>query len=125
MSQWMRLKTQIKNLDSLKKACEENEIEYEDLKYSQTNVAKLNDLHKGGPTYSRFAHICKQDGYYTIEGDTDPNYSSLAARLGADYGKLLQDYAKHEVLNNVQSMGGVLTEQKLKEDGSLVLRISL
>ena len=123
MSQWMKLKTQIKNLESLKKACEENEIAFVEER-GGTKIS-LNDLHTGGPTYSRSAHVCRQDGYYTIEGDTDPHYSSLAVRLGRDYGKLLQDYAKHEVLNNVQSMGGVLTKQKLKADGSLVLRVSL
>jgi hypothetical protein len=119
----MKLKTQIKNLESLKKACQENEIDFIEER-GGTRIL-LKDLHVGGPTYSRSAHVCKQDGYYTLEGDTDPHYSSLAARLGRDYGKLLQSYAKHEVLNNVQLAGGVLTEQKLKADGSLVLRVSL
>lgn len=123
MSQWMKLKTQIKNLESLKKACKENEIGFVEER-GGTKIL-LNDLHVGGPAYSRSAHVCKKDGYYTIAGDTDPHYSSLAARLGRDYGKLLQDYAKHEVLNNVQSRGGVITEQKTKADGSLVLRVSL
>lgn len=123
MSQWMKLKTQIKNLESLKKACKENEIEF--VEERGGNVAILKDLHKGGPTYSRSANVCKRNGYYIIKGDTDPHYSSLAARLGRDYGKLMQDYAKHEVLHNVQMAGGVLAEQQLKEDGSLVLRVSL
>lgn len=123
MSQWMKLKTQIKNLDSLKKACTENEIEF--IEERGGNSILLKDLHEGGPTYSRCANVCKQDGYYIIRGDIDAHYSSLAARLGSDYGKLMQDYAKHEVLNNVQLAGGVMMEQQLKADGSLVLRVSL
>jgi len=123
MSQWMKLKTQIKNLDSLKKACKENEIAFIEERGSQSII--LKDLHVGGPTYSRSANVCKSGDHYLITGDISPTYSSLAVRLGPNFGKLMQDYAKHEVLNNVALSGGVLTEQKLKADGSLVLRVSL
>lgn len=124
MSQWLEIKTQIKSLESLKKACKENDISYIEEPLGDI-VAKITDNLKGGPRYSRIAHVCKKDNYFVIKGDTDPHYSSLAARLGSDFGKLIQSYAKYEILNNVRASGGVLTEQNLKADGSLILRISL
>jgi hypothetical protein len=119
MSNMVYLKTQIKNLESLKKACEENQIAFDE------KDMLLRDLVPGGPTYSRTAHVCSQGDYYVIQGDTDKRYSSLAARLGPNYDTLMQSYAKHEVLNNVILSGGMLTDQIQKEDGSLVLRVSI
>lgn len=125
MSQWMKIKTKIKNLDSFKLACSDHNVGYEDTLGAGKRVAILTDLQEGGPTYSRTANVCRQEDYYYIHGDTDSRYSSLAARLGKNYDMLMQSYARHEILNNLQSSGGMLVDEKRNQDGSLVMRVSV
>jgi hypothetical protein len=75
--------------------------------------------------YSKKATLTYNGEYYELSGDLNPAYSSLAARLGKDYGLLLQTYAREVIIEEVHKQGGYLINEVVNQDGSRSLHLAL
>ena len=114
MSFFARIKTTIKDLDCLEKACSQHEL--------LLDRDKLLIKDKLGRST---ATIEKTDQGYGISVDNDPRYSSITSRLGPGIPGVIQSYTEHVVRKSMELQGGYVEEKRIKSDGSLVLRVAV
>lgn len=120
---------EILDLNALKKACKDHKLSYHTstgTRGGQNVVAELYDEDTGKKNwYSNKAYVVETGPKkYGIVTDTHTGYGSIVSRLGKNLGLLKRDYAKHSILDRIGKAGAKLVNQKTKENGSIILRIS-
>lgn len=126
MSQWARVGVQIQNLEMFKGACAKNGVEFEENKdplfrWNRSEVYGILRDKTGHGT----AYLCKEGGGFRLALDTDPNYSSLTKRLGANGGRLCRMYTADMVTDGIRKRGGTINYTRENSDGSLLIRATV
>ena len=122
MSHFTTIKTQIKDLDALKSACQEMGLPV--LEKAQARGFYDNHL--------RAEYVIQLKGPYDIAvqkqkdgtfGLTSDLYAGhVEKEVGSNYGKLLQLYAVHKAMKEARRKGHLVTRQQ-KSDGAIKLLI--
>ena len=124
MSHFTTIQTQIRDLDALKDACVEMDLQL---------VA--NAACRGYAGITRQApHVIKLHGPYDIAVDPSPEKNGTyglttdwwdghaAKEVGAGYGRLLQSYGVHKTLREARNRG-LRTSRRVEADGSILLTL--
>lgn len=127
MSFWARVGVKITDLECFKASCAQHDIGFEenmDENFKMDGgrvVATLVDK----KAYGSRAYLIEKMGAIQLFIDTDPHYSLMTKRLGANGGKLIRDYSRNVVEKNIRRSGGILTGAEELPDGSLRLRAAV
>jgi hypothetical protein len=123
MSFWATVGVKIEDLGCFRAACERNQIEFNDNPRirdfrGEEVVAEVRDLKGTGMGY-----IVRSKGALRLALDTDAHYSSLTKRLGANGGKLGQDYSREVIRKESMNAGGVILNETVDTQGWLTVRV--
>lgn len=127
MSIWGRVGVEIKDLKAFEMACERMGLEVSFYKgslhrhspFSGGRIVASFMERAGGYGTGLLVQDLKVEGIYHLEMDIDPYYNSLvslADLLGRTYSEMV-------LCNQVEGMGGFITERVEVEDGGLLLRV--
>lgn len=125
MSFWSQLTVKITDLECFKQSCIKHQVECrenEDSHFTMQNMpvkAILQDQ-KGRSQ----AYLIGEKGAFRLVIDNDVRYSSLTGRLGVNGGLLMRDYTTSVVAKGVRRAGGMVNSTQVREDGSVLLRVS-
>jgi hypothetical protein len=114
MSTWALVKTQVKDLETFLRVCDNHGI-----KISSHSKDRYNLNMKDG---SGLATLTQQDnGSWALSYDQDPKYSMFSETYGREGGVLMRDYATEVAKNQAFNMGMSLISEDVREDGSIRL----
>jgi hypothetical protein len=68
-------------------------------------------------------YIVRSKGALRLALDTDAHYSSLTKRLGANGGRLGQDYSREVIRKESMNAGGVILNETVDTQGWLTVRV--
>lgn len=71
------------------------------------------------------AYLCAKENHHLLVYDQDPNYSSIARRIGVGGGRLMRDYTQDTLSGAIRKRGGTITWMKEQNDGSLLMKVSV
>lgn len=128
MSFWAKIEdVNITNINAFANACRELGLLFdtelgENKGYKTTH--KILDLIGRDVCYEYRAYLTKNDrGGYSIVGDADPKYSSIAKRFGKEFGIIKQHYLKHDIIDRARKSGASVIETKSKGGKNIILRL--
>jgi hypothetical protein len=113
MSQWMQVRTEIKDLGIFLETCENCDVAAE--KSSETHY-NLRDRQSSGR-----ADLTKDGDIWNLGYDQDAGYSPFAKRFGRNGGTLVREYTRRVVLQETRNQGMMILSEEERSDGSIRL----
>lgn len=125
MSCWLLCENSIlrSKLHCFIEACKQNQVEVTERNArfrGMDTVAELSDLTNPCHAYL----IAETENTLKIYGDSDAAYSSMIARFGPKYGKLMRLYAELVATEQAESMGYYVEDRTELENGDVLLVVN-
>lgn len=114
MSHIVKIKTEIKNLDTIRRVCQTLNLQTQD-------IAEGLEIFTPN-TYRKSIVVRNQGDHYELEYDSWGWPAELKARLGDSCGRLLQLYAVQEIQDQA-IWHGYSIEQQTLQDGSIKIML--
>ena len=127
MSHWTKSNVEIKDLAKVAKAAQALgcKVEQGDLKFKSRWAGTVDaQMIITGPQGGQCAIVKSEDGQ-SFQTIIDSYHNPIAGIVGNNCETLCRDYTSEVVRSQAMMMGGVVTSDKVLQDGSVELRISL
>lgn len=115
MSFWAHVGVTIKDIDMFEKACSRIDILFD--------KQSLRLLLATGKEVGRLENV--DDLGLRLYMDTDVKWSPLARLIGSKGEKLMQDYSREVINQQLYEMGGLVTNEELMADGTIKLHVEV